>query len=261
MDPETGGIYENKLANMLGYSITQANQPPEEFIAAAKILEEKGYVRRLRRNPQIETMGIWPTPKGLEEVKCLSSRLALITALGAPMPAGPVDQSVSCYDFFIAYATPDRRQAEDLCWFLQDYSCQVFLDVEKLRPGALWQPALREALETSRAIVVLISTHADNAFYQQEEIARAIQLVRGKPSAHTLIPVILENLPQGAASMPYGTVGMQALDATRAGGLKRVAAELVAWLKKHQLNAKEVTQNNISDFASLTALYTFGSIV
>ena len=29
------------------------------------------------------------------------------------------------YDFFIAYATPDRLQAQDLCWFLQDHSCEV----------------------------------------------------------------------------------------------------------------------------------------
>ena len=104
------------------------------------------------------------------------------------------NRSVSCYDFFIAYATPDRQQAQDLCWFLQDNSRKVFLDVQDLSPGALWQPALREALEASRAIVVLVSTHADDAFYQQEEIVRAIQLTRDKPRAHTVIPVILEKL-------------------------------------------------------------------
>ena len=232
MDPETGGIYEHKLATMLGYPLTQDSQPPAEFIAAAKMLEEQGYVHRLRRNPNIETMGIFPTPKGLEEVECLSPKLTLLRALGAPIPTAPVDQSVTRYDFFIAYASPDRRHAEDLCWLLEDHSCKVFLDIEDLRPGALWQPALREALEASHAIVVLISTHADNAFYQQEEIARAIQLVRDKPNTHPLIPVILEQLPQGAASMPYGMIGMQALDATRAGGLKRVAAELVKMSKK-----------------------------
>ena len=86
--------------------------------------------------------------------------------------------------------------------------------------------------------MVLVSTHADDAFYQQEEIVRAIQLTRDKPRAHTVIPVILEKLPQGAVSMPYGMSGLQALDATRSGGLKRVAAELVAWLNDHQLDAK-----------------------
>ena len=63
--------------------------------------------------------------------------------------------------------------------------------------------ALREALEASRAIVVLVSTHTDDTFYQPEEIVWAIQLTRDKPQAHTVIPVILEKLPQGAVSMPY----------------------------------------------------------
>ena len=144
-------------------------------------------------------------------------------------PAG----SVSRYDFFIAYATPDRQKAQALTWFLQDASRKVFLDVKDLSPGVLWQPALREALEASRAIVVLVSTHADDAFYQQEEIVRAIQLARDKPRAHIVIPVILEKLPQGAVSMPYGMSSLQAHDATRAGGLERVAAELVALLNDH----------------------------
>jgi TIR domain len=144
------------------------------------------------------------------------------------------DRSVSRYDFFIAYATPDRQQAQNLCWFLQDDACKVFLDVQNLELGVSWGPALREALEASRAIVVLVSTHADNAFYQQEEIGRAIQLARDMPQAYTVIPVILEKLPQSTVIMPYGISSLQAQDATRAGGLKRVAAELVAWLNYHQ---------------------------
>jgi hypothetical protein len=149
------------------------------------------------------------------------------------------NRSASRYDFFIAYATPNRQQAQELCWFLQDHSCEVFLDVKDLSPGALWPPALREALEASRAFLVLVSTHVDSAFYQQEEIARAIQLARDKPSTYTVIPVILEKLPQGSASMPYGTFSIQTLDATRPGGLKRVADELVVWLRDPQLDAKQ----------------------
>ena len=143
------------------------------------------------------------------------------------------------HDFFIAYATPDRQQAEKLCWFLQDDGCKVFLDVQALRPGASWGPVLREALKASRVIVVLVSTHADDAFYQQEEIGRAIQLARDMPQPPTVIPVLLEKLPQGAVSMPYGVSSLHALDATKPGDLKRVAAELVAWLKESQLNPKQ----------------------
>jgi hypothetical protein len=147
------------------------------------------------------------------------------------------NRNVSRYDFFIAYATPDRQQAQHLRWCLQDHSCKVFLDVEDLSPGASWPLALQAAMEASRAIVMLVSTHTNDAFYQQEEIVQAIQLARDKPGAHTVIPVILEKLPQGAVSMPYGMRSLQAQDATRAGSLKRVATELVEWLNNHPIGA------------------------
>src|SRR5262249_24169547 len=128
------------------------------------------------------------------------------------------------------YASPDRQQAQHLSWFLQDQSCTVFLDVECLAPGAPWPHTMGEALEASRVIVVLVSSHTVHAIYQQEEIVRAMQLARDRPGAYTVIPVILDKLPQGTMSMPYGTSSLQAPDATRPGGLKRVAVELAAWL-------------------------------
>jgi hypothetical protein len=192
-------------------------------------------------------------------VKLFKSFKASITASAILMPAVPgkstaasvakgdtgfsqtldsPNRSVSRYDFLIAYAAPDRSQAEELCWFLQDHSCEVFLDVKDISPGMVWQLALQEALEASRAIVVLVSTHTDDAFYQREEIVRAIQLIRNNPRAYTVIPVSLKKLPQGAVSMPYGMSSLQTQDATRPGGLKRVAAELAAWLNDHKLDAK-----------------------
>jgi hypothetical protein len=139
-----------------------------------------------------------------------------------------------------------------LYWFLQDDAREVFLDIEDLSPGAVWPPALREALEASRAIVVLMSTHTDDAFYQQEEIVRAIQLARDKPNAHTVIPVILEKPPQGAVSMPYEIRRLQAQDATRSGGLRRVATGLVAWLKAHQPNTKQPQMADAMTEANVT---------
>jgi CheY-like chemotaxis protein len=141
----------------------------------------------------------------------------------------PPRDPVPIYDFFIAYASPNLQQAQNLSWFLQDKSCAVFLDVECLAPGAPWPHALHETLEASRVIVVLVSAHTDHAFYQQEEIVRAMQLARDKPGAYTVVPVILDKL----VSMPFGISSLQALDATRAGGLRRIAAELAAWLDAH----------------------------
>lgn len=73
MDATTGGIYENKLGHQLGYAVTAENLPSPEFILAATMLESKGYVRRVRRNPDSPLMGIWPTNTGLEYAEFLKA--------------------------------------------------------------------------------------------------------------------------------------------------------------------------------------------
>ena len=61
---------------------------------------------------------------------------------------------MSHYDFFIAYASPDRQQARQLSWSLQDESrrlqdesCKVFLDTQGIALGMPWPTQLRVALE------------------------------------------------------------------------------------------------------------------
>ena len=69
-DPNTGGIYEHKLANRLGYKLVNS-KPPHEFIEAAKILESRGFVRRNFRKQDFDVMGIWTTPAGLDRAEYL----------------------------------------------------------------------------------------------------------------------------------------------------------------------------------------------
>ena len=78
------------------------------------------------------------------------------------------------------------------------------------------------ALRASRATVVLISSHADTAWYLRDEIVAAIALHRAAPAAHGLVPVLLEP----GAALPYGLSHVQAIDAAAEGGLAGVAARL-----------------------------------
>ena len=72
IDPNTGGIYENKLEERLG--LQAGNESPSaEFLIAAQMLEAKGYVRRMKRLPDSPLMGIWPTALGLERAMYLKA--------------------------------------------------------------------------------------------------------------------------------------------------------------------------------------------
>ena len=64
-DPEHGGLYEHKLAKTLGYINDKDGNPPKEFEIAAKVLEEKGFVKRMKRKEDFHILGIWPTTSGI----------------------------------------------------------------------------------------------------------------------------------------------------------------------------------------------------
>jgi len=72
-DEETGGIYEHKLADRLGYKLAVGDRSPPEFIEACRALEAQGYVRRTRRKPDFPEMGIWPTVSGLDRAEYLEA--------------------------------------------------------------------------------------------------------------------------------------------------------------------------------------------
>jgi hypothetical protein len=112
-------------------------------------------------------------------------------------------------DFFIAHAGADKAPAEALYSHLVPKKVRVYLDTHDLRPGSLWPLELKRALKVTRITVVLISAHSDNSFYQQEEVAIAINLLRSGSTAHHVVPVFLiGSVPEHA---PYGLAQMHAL--------------------------------------------------
>lgn len=68
-DEHRGGLYENKLADKMGFTVTPENLPPPDFLTACQQLRDRGYVRRCIRNDQNpRLLGIWPLPSGLDRV-------------------------------------------------------------------------------------------------------------------------------------------------------------------------------------------------
>lgn len=72
-DPESGGVYEHKLAHKLGFKLGPGDSSPPEFTEACRMLEAQAFVRRLRRSQEFQELGIWPTVQGLERAEYLSA--------------------------------------------------------------------------------------------------------------------------------------------------------------------------------------------
>ncbi|MFE9747809.1 toll/interleukin-1 receptor domain-containing protein [Saccharothrix saharensis] len=133
------------------------------------------------------------------------------------------------WDFFIAYASPDRRAAETLHDLLSPVF-RVFLDRRSLLPGDDWARRLSAAQGGAAVTLVLISPRTDAAYYQREEIARALDLARREDDPHRVVPVLLD-APGDPVDLPYGLRLKHGVSVTDAGGLSGVADLLKSTLR------------------------------
>jgi hypothetical protein len=80
MNPQTGGILENKLESRVGLQKGNVS-PSSEFLFATQLLESKGYVRRTQPSIDSPLMVIWPTNLGIDRAEYLSANIIKKTML------------------------------------------------------------------------------------------------------------------------------------------------------------------------------------
>lgn len=154
----------------------------------------------------------------------------------------------AAWDVFIAYASVDRRFADALYAALRrlPQRPRVFLDHEALRPGDDWPQVLARALAASRCVVALISPASPAAFFQREEILRALDAARAIPRRQRLVPVFVDGARPDSEEVPYGLRPLHALVASTADELDRVATE-VADLLRHDDDGVTATDAGAQD--------------
>lgn len=135
------------------------------------------------------------------------------------------------WDFFLAHAADDMAAAEELYDALREGG-RVFLDSRCLLPGDDWDQQLRSAQALSRITVVLVSARTEQAYYQREEVAAALDLARHNPTTHRVIPVYLDSAVSGNTSIPYGLRLKHGLSVLELGGLSAVAEKLLTTLDR-----------------------------
>lgn len=139
------------------------------------------------------------------------------------------------WDFFIAHAGSDKNSAEKLYELLITRS-EVFLDSKCLLYGDDWPRKLPEAQVNSLITVVLISSNSDQAYYEQEEIAAAIEMARRDSDKHRVVPVYLEDR---VTSVPYGLRAKHSIHVSELSSMDEVAQHLLNLLQR--LRGKELT--------------------
>jgi hypothetical protein len=97
---------------------------------------------------------------------------------------------------FVSYAESDRNWARELRAHLARVGIEAWIDADELLPGDNWLKRIGSALESSDALLVLVSP----ASVQSESLRREVQFALGSEKfEHRIIPVILE----AADGMPW----------------------------------------------------------
>lgn len=134
------------------------------------------------------------------------------------------------YDAFIAFASADAEFAETLYEALAAERLSVFLDRRSLEFGDAWDEAIPAALARSRVVVVLISPHTPRAWFQSEEILRAIDHLRERDTTRRVVPVLLSGVDP--KEVPYGLRRLHGLTVSRHQTPYEVARDLVPVIER-----------------------------
>jgi len=136
---------------------------------------------------------------------------------------GETMSGTETWDIFVAYAGPDRTQAQGLVSELRG-KCRVRWDGDHTAGTPFDE--IRKDIEQSRVVVFLSSSASERAWYQQDEIARVISLVRQHSDRHHIVPVLLED----GVSPPYGLAHLIPIRAWHERGTAGIAGRLLSVL-------------------------------
>ncbi|MDT7769880.1 MAG: hypothetical protein QOI30_2890, partial [Mycobacterium sp.] len=100
------------------------------------------------------------------------------------------------HDVFISYSHHDKPQADAICATLEAKGIRCWIAPRDVIPGQEWGEAIVDAIRSSRVMVLVFSTHANDS----PQIRREVQLA---VSAETvLIPFRIEDVAP-ARSLEY----------------------------------------------------------
>jgi TIR domain-containing protein len=123
------------------------------------------------------------------------------------------------YDVFFSYANPDRRQAAALCKTLEANGLKAWIAPRDIPPGANWSNTIVQAIDQSRALIVIFSSAAN----QSRQIFREVDYADNRK-----LPLFLFRIEdlEPSGSLRYFVSSTQWVDAW-SGPLKKHTGSLL----------------------------------
>lgn len=92
------------------------------------------------------------------------------------------------HDVFVSHSSKDKEATERICTALEQAGIRVWMAPRDILPGHDWGGSIIKAINTSRAMVLILSTASNNSPQVRREVERAVSKNVG------IIPVRIENI-------------------------------------------------------------------
>src|SRR5271155_5500263 len=92
------------------------------------------------------------------------------------------------HDVFLSYSSKDKSTADATCAKLEARGIRCWVAPRDIMPGADWSSSIIDAINGSRAMVLVFSSHANSSQQIKREVERAVH--KGIP----IIPLRIENV-------------------------------------------------------------------
>ena len=93
------------------------------------------------------------------------------------------------HDVFISYSSKDKPTADAVCATLESRGVRCWIAPRDITPGADWGEAIIDAIQGSRAMVLIFSGHANQSPQIKREVERAVN------KNVTVVPFRIEDVP------------------------------------------------------------------
>lgn len=144
------------------------------------------------------------------------------------------------HDVFISYSSLDKAVADAVCASIEQEGIRAWMAPRNIVPGASWGEAIIDAINTSKLMIVIFSSHSNSSSQVLREVERAV--AKRVP----IIPFRIENLLP-SKSMEYFLSSSHWMDA------------LTTPLERHVQELASTVKRLLSDPAALEALAGSGA--
>ena len=152
------------------------------------------------------------------------------------------------YDVFISYSRADAKHAAEIDSFLRANGLTSFIDSRELAPGLPWVPALERAMNSAKAVIVLLGARLGNT--QQYE--RQFALVR--QARDPTFPVVPVMLPGATTDRPFDFLHLLTwVDFSKAAHVSEAPDALARLLAAIRGEAEGAVQEAICPYRGLDA--------